>query len=284
MKKFMVLTAAALLAVSCATTGKKMVESPAAPQQVSGDIQVFKKADLETWNRENVAGGKGTLAGKFAFTRNDADPAWVLREIGWMTLKPGDSIGLHGHTDNDDTYIIISGTGEFTDTAGKTVQVAAKDITIAHPGQKHGLKNTGSTDLVFLDVVSKPVANPDPSWASEPQVFKAADLKTWDRENLAGGKGVLAGKYSFNRTENKTFPIYEIVWITMAPGTSAGKHPHVDNEDAYIIVSGTGEFIDTNDKVSAIGEGDIMMARAGQSHGLANTGATDLVFLDIFGK
>jgi mannose-6-phosphate isomerase-like protein (cupin superfamily) len=256
------------------------MNNPASP---APERQLFKKAELETWNREKVADGDGTLAGRFSFTRNNACPAWVIREIGWMTLAPGDSIGLHGHTDNDDAYIIISGTGEFTGPAGKSFPVAARDITIAHPGQKHALKNTGKEPLFFLDVISKNVS-PDAAWAGEGQLFRAAELKTWDRDNVAGGKGKLAGKFSCTRNDNKTFPLYEIGWMTLAPGASIGLHEHTDNEDAYIIVSGTGEFAGTDGQAHAVGEGDITIARAGQKHSLANTGETDLVFLDIVAK
>jgi mannose-6-phosphate isomerase-like protein (cupin superfamily) len=294
MKKTLILfAAAAFILAACASqdtaqSGPAAQSEPAAaqPEQkatVPGDKQLFKKAELETWDREKVAGGEGTLAGKFSFTRNDADPAWAIREIGWMTLAPGHSIGLHGHTDNDDAYIIVSGTGEFTDSTGKTFPVAARDVTVAHPGQKHALKNTGKEPLFFLDIVSKNV-NPDPDWAKEPQFFKAAELAAWDRQNVANGKGKLAGKFSYNRNDKKTFPLYEIGWMTLAPGDSIGLHEHADNEDAYIIVSGTGEFAGTDEQVFPVGEGDITIARPTQKHSLANTGKTDLIFLDIVAR
>jgi mannose-6-phosphate isomerase-like protein (cupin superfamily) len=251
------------------------------------DQQFFKKANLKTWDREDVAGGTGTLAGRFSFTRNDAKLDYTIKEIGWMTLAPGDSIGLHKHADNDDAYIIVTGTGEFTDSAGKTTPVAEGDITIAHPGQSHGLKNTGKVPLYFLDIVSLNVAWTNAqkaAFATEPQLFKKAALKTWDRQDVAGGKGTLAGKFSYDRNDKKTFTVYEIGWMTLQPGESIGSHAHNDNEDAYIIVSGTGEFTDTAGTVSPVSEGDITIARPGQSHALKNTGRAPLSFLDIVAK
>lgn len=117
--------------------------------------QLYKKEDLKTWDRENVAGGKGVLAGKFSHTRNDAPEDWAIKEIGWMTLEPGSSIGMHKHEKNEDTYIIVSGEGEFTDTAGNVTPVKAGDITIARKGDSHALKNTGNTPLVFLDIIGQ---------------------------------------------------------------------------------------------------------------------------------
>lgn len=117
--------------------------------------QLYQKDTLKTWNRDKVAGGEGTLYGKFSFTRNDSPAGDAIKEIGWMTLQAGHSIGMHKHEVNEDAYIIISGQGEFSDTAGKVTPVKAGDITIARKGDSHALKNTGSEPLIFLDVVAQ---------------------------------------------------------------------------------------------------------------------------------
>ena len=122
---------------------------------MAGEPQLYPKDQLKTWNRDNVAKGHGTLFGQFAYTRNDATKDMVIKEIGWMTLKPGDSIGMHKHENNEDSYIIISGEGVFTDSAGKETPVKAGDVTIARPGDAHALKNTGKEPLVFLDIIAQ---------------------------------------------------------------------------------------------------------------------------------
>lgn len=123
--------------------------------QLDRSIQVYKKADLVKWNREKTAGGEGELSGDFAFTRHQTDGQDAFKEIGWLTLPKGASIGLHKHNDNEDVYIIVSGKGLFTDGNGKETQVEAGDITIARPGQSHALKNVGDEPLVFLNPVAK---------------------------------------------------------------------------------------------------------------------------------
>ena len=117
--------------------------------------QVFKKEELITLDKENVAGGKGTLKGKFAFTRDMATEDEAIKEIGWMTLNKGESVGVHPHKNNEDTYIIISGEGVFTDGSGKETVVRAGDITIARPNQSHGLRNEKDEPLVFLDIIAQ---------------------------------------------------------------------------------------------------------------------------------
>lgn len=117
--------------------------------------QCFTEDQLITLNKENVAGGTGTLYGQFAFTRTQATADQAIKEIGWMTLKPGASIGLHKHGVNEDTYIIVSGHGIFTDSKGVQTKVKAGDITIARPNQAHALRNDGKEPLKFLDIIAE---------------------------------------------------------------------------------------------------------------------------------
>ena len=81
--------------------------------------QLYPRDQLKKWDREKVAGGKARFTGSFSHTRNDAPKDWAIKEIGWMRLQPGASIGMHKHEANEDTYIIVSGEGVFTDTEGR---------------------------------------------------------------------------------------------------------------------------------------------------------------------
>lgn len=116
---------------------------------------VFTKEELIKVNKEAAGGGKGTLIGEYAFTRDKALKDQAIKEISWLTLKPGDSIGYHKHTTNEDTYIIISGRGTFKDKDGKDVPVKAGDVTIVRKNESHGLTNTGTEPLVFVDVIAE---------------------------------------------------------------------------------------------------------------------------------
>lgn len=117
--------------------------------------EVHKKEDLIKLNKPKAGGGEGVLHGEFSFTRDQALKNHAIKEIGWMTLKPGDSVGYHKHITNEDAYIIVSGTGVFKDTDGKEIKVKAGDITLVRAGESHSLKNTGTEPLVFLDVIAE---------------------------------------------------------------------------------------------------------------------------------
>lgn len=121
----------------------------------AADNQCYPNETLKTLDKENVAGGTGTLFGRFSFTRDQATQDQAIKEIGWMTLNSGASIGLHKHAANEDTYIIISGEGIFTDSDGNETHVKAGDITIARAGQAHALRNDGTEPLCFIDVIAQ---------------------------------------------------------------------------------------------------------------------------------
>jgi uncharacterized cupin superfamily protein len=61
-------------------------------------------------------------------------------------LKPGVSVGVHGHDDVEEYYYILSGHGVMTldDTR---YEVGPGDVTGVFRGGVHGLENTGTEDM-----------------------------------------------------------------------------------------------------------------------------------------
>ncbi len=117
--------------------------------------EVYPKESLIKVDKKEAAGGKGTLMGQYAFTRDKPTKDQAIKEISWLTLQPGDSVGYHKHTTNEDTYIIISGTGIFKDKDGRDVAIKAGDVTIVRKNESHGISNTGTEPLVFVDVIAE---------------------------------------------------------------------------------------------------------------------------------
>ena len=52
-------------------------------------------------------------------------------------------------------YIILSGTGTFTDGEGNEYIVGPQSVTIAVAGESHSLTNTGKDNLVFIDLIAQ---------------------------------------------------------------------------------------------------------------------------------
>ncbi|MBQ3585143.1 MAG: cupin domain-containing protein [Synergistaceae bacterium] len=250
--------------------------------------QCWTVSELTELDKENVAGGKGTLHGEFAFIRDNARDEDAITEIGFMTLKHGAFIGLHSHADNEDAYLILSGTGIFTDGSGNAYVVRPGDMTIARPGQWHGLANINSEELVFLDIIAKNgsadleaiKANPTP------QYFPADKLFDKNVEHAGGtGEGTLYGKFAFRREQaDINHAIKESGLMTLKPGDSIGLHKHEANEDTYIILAGKGLFVDGEGNEYIVGPESVTIAVAGESHSLKNIGTEDLVFIDLIAQ
>ena len=119
--------------------------------------QVCYRSGAIIKEREKVGGGsgEGTLFCEYAFHRDNALPGHAMKEIVWLTFPSGASIGMHAHENNEDAYIIVSGSGIFTDSNGKEFPVKAGDTTIARKGESHALKNTGTEPMLVLNVIAQ---------------------------------------------------------------------------------------------------------------------------------
>jgi mannose-6-phosphate isomerase-like protein (cupin superfamily) len=116
---------------------------------------VFPKETLIKGERKDVAGGHGTVYGEYAFTRDKALKDQAIKEVSWLRLMPGDSIGYHPHVTNEDVYVIVSGEGVFKDKDGKDKPVKAGDIAIVRKGESHGIANSGKEPLIFVDIIAE---------------------------------------------------------------------------------------------------------------------------------
>lgn len=78
--------------------------------------------------------------------------------VAWY-VKPGQRISTHLHPSGQDTWTILSGSGDYCySETGDSASVTAGDVVVAHAGQVHGVLNTGQVPLVFISVVSPPEA------------------------------------------------------------------------------------------------------------------------------
>lgn len=82
---------------------------------------------------------------------SDADFAGPVRFVNHTVLPPGASIGSHRHGDDEELYVVLSGTGRMT-VDGTDFPVAAGDVVVNQPDGTHGLVNDSSTDLALLVV------------------------------------------------------------------------------------------------------------------------------------
>lgn len=77
--------------------------------------------------------------------------------VAWVEVPPGAEQRRHSQAECEQVYVIASGTGSMW-VAGDEETVGAGDLIFIPPGSEHGVKNSGSEDLVYVTMMSPPVS------------------------------------------------------------------------------------------------------------------------------
>ncbi len=81
--------------------------------------------------------------------KDDNVPNFALRRF---TIHPGGEIGLHSHPEEHQIFI-LTGKGLVFNDKDQEFIIVADDSLYVPPGEAHGYKNTGDSDLIFLCVI-----------------------------------------------------------------------------------------------------------------------------------
>ena len=100
---------------------------------------VIRPADHAAWRPDKM--GKSTL---FESPR-------VL--VGLNAFEPGQSHALHVHAGMDKVYHVIEGEGRFL-LEGRELPMKTGDLLVAPEGIPHGVRNTGSSRLLVLAILT----------------------------------------------------------------------------------------------------------------------------------
>ncbi len=74
--------------------------------------------------------------------------------VAWY-VNPGQTIPPHIHPRGQDTWTVLSGTGQYyLDELGNHKTIAAGDVVIATSGDVHGVHNHSDEALTFISVVA----------------------------------------------------------------------------------------------------------------------------------
>lgn len=74
------------------------------------------------------------------------------RMFSFMILQPGNSIGEHRHSGDNEIFWIISGTGEYNDN-GTITAIGPGDVAVCNDGELHALINNGDEPLIFVALI-----------------------------------------------------------------------------------------------------------------------------------
>ncbi|MCK5035648.1 MAG: cupin domain-containing protein [Candidatus Sabulitectum sp.] len=70
------------------------------------------------------------------------------------------------------------------------------------------------------------------------------------------------------------------VYRVLAPGCSIGLHQHIDEDELYFIIEGSGKVSD-GEETHAVMSGHSILTRSGESHSIENTGSMDLILIAV---
>lgn len=96
---------------------------------------------------EEVHGGCGLCRNARVFS--DEEIPSPVRFIYYTVMPPKASFGLHRHGHDNEFYIVLEGTGVYTQN-GVDVPIRAGDIMMNDACAEHGIVNTGETDMRLL--------------------------------------------------------------------------------------------------------------------------------------
>ena len=97
---------------------------------------------------------------------------------------------------------------------------------------------------------------------------------TGKENRVRDGEGTCNEAAVFTRDELKT-KLLGIGLTTVHPGSSIGVHPHADNEEVYLILSGHG-VATIDGREQRVRPGDVMVNHPGNTHGLRNDSQDEL--------
>ena len=102
----------------------------------------------------------------------------------------------------------------------------------------------------------------------EQRIFKVSDFEKEDKD--------LAVKTIIQSSESSN----TVVWV-VKPGQSVKCHMHDNADDIWYVLEGTGLFHSEVGKNVEVKQGDVIINKKGQCHGVTNNGNTDFKFLGV---
>ncbi len=111
---------------------------------------IRKACEMETEIKEQMRGGKGSIEITHMFKKDEL--TGKARLVAKITIKPGFSIGLHEHVNEEEIYYIIKGKG-LVDDNGEKREVNPGDAVLTGGGAVHSIENIGSEVLEMVAVI-----------------------------------------------------------------------------------------------------------------------------------
>lgn len=100
--------------------------------------------------KQNMRGGHGNV--EITHITDSEILGKNCRLFAQITVKPGDSIGEHQHTGEQEIFYFLQGKGMVVDN-GIQLQIGPGDVMVTPDQGSHSVVNTGDEDLVFMALI-----------------------------------------------------------------------------------------------------------------------------------
>jgi len=114
---------------------------------------IAKFESLEKVRREGLQKGPGGAWCSYPIPVGKAPEGSCWRMVGRIALDPGAAIGAHLHGDDEEIYVVLSGTGVYSDGDVES-PVGPGDVTVTFRGERHALRNTGDVPLEIMAIIA----------------------------------------------------------------------------------------------------------------------------------
>lgn len=110
-------------------------------------------------------------------------------------------------------------------------------------------------------------------------IQRAGMMETEVRKNMKEGKGEVSITHLLRQIQMRGHCRF-VGRMVINPGCSIGLHQHIEEEEIYYILKGTGTAVD-NGISQEVREGDVILTGNGASHSIENTSKEPLEVLGI---
>jgi len=110
-------------------------------------------------------------------------------------------------------------------------------------------------------------------------IRRANDMVKEFKEKMRDGKGTIEITHIFKQDELKG-KARLCAKILINPGCSIGLHEHVNEEEIFYIISGTG-IVNDNGEIKEVQAGDAIITGGGATHSIENTGTQPLELMAV---
>ena len=110
---------------------------------------MIKKNYLDVTGEDiTMADSKGATM-RWLITEKDGALRYTMRRFD---IKKGGRIGLHGHPEEHEIYV-LSGKARISDDKGFKTVAGPGDVLFVSPYEKHGYENVGEETFTFLCII-----------------------------------------------------------------------------------------------------------------------------------